>query len=102
MSPIRRRIIDYLLTVDEPKTTGTIAARLALPRTTTERELENLTAHQILDKTGFDPAMWAPSSRLLGAWWAVDGESPVQSSDTGTVQKVTESFPEATEEVQSL
>ncbi len=66
--PIRRSIIEYLVTRDEPQAAATIAARCRLKETTVRRHLDDLEALKILDVPWTRPACWQVSVGTRREW----------------------------------
>lgn len=71
--PARRAVVDFLLADGRSHSTAAIAGHCRLPTTSTERHLQDLNAHGVLDLVGTGPQTWAASSWLRDSWWAVSG-----------------------------
>jgi hypothetical protein len=66
--PIRRSIIEYLMSRDESQAAATIAARCRLKETTVRRHLDDLEAVKIVDLTGTRPACWQVCDHVRNVW----------------------------------
>lgn len=71
--PGRLACMRYLLGSDTPHKAETIAAHLRLSTRATFRHLEDLAAHGVLDRSGVNPILWAPSPWFRSVWWATTG-----------------------------
>jgi hypothetical protein len=74
--PVRRAALDFLVARPGAHTTGAIAGQCRLTVTPTRRQLQNLTAHGVLDLVPGNPERWEASEWLREQWWAVNGPEP--------------------------
>ena len=74
--PGRRSVIDYLISAPGDHTTVSIAGHCLLTISPTQRHLEDLTAHGVVEFIGDHPKRWTASEWLRDQWWAVSGPEP--------------------------
>ena len=74
--PVRRAVLEFLVAHPGPHTTGSIAGHCRLTVTPTRRQLQNLTAHGVLDLVvGGGPERWEASTWLRERWPSDRGTS---------------------------
>lgn len=66
--PVRRSILDVLVTEECEHATSSIAGRIRLPDTTTRRRLQELVSLHVLDPVGSAPERWRASDCLRDPW----------------------------------
>lgn len=70
MHPGRRKVLDYLMADPVAHATSAIAGHCRLPETTTRRHLQDLYAHEVIERVGEYPERWRPSAWLRETWSA--------------------------------